>query len=137
MSGLSRRGRRRLESKFKVRCREYLSSQTRSGAVLISLDLERNRIGAKGAKAIAAALSSAVLTDLNLRFNSLGAAVAKAIAEALGSGRAALKTLDLAANDIGPKGAKALATALGSGKEVTRLGLGHLMMAETRRRKRC
>ena len=93
-------------------------------AVLTVLSLWLNKIGPEGAKAIAEALKvNVVLTNLDLDFNNIGDEGAKAIAEAL-KGNAVLTNLDLDRNNIGPKGAKAIAEALKGNAVLTTLYLG-------------
>ncbi|KAK3250001.1 hypothetical protein CYMTET_40594 [Cymbomonas tetramitiformis] len=100
------------------------------GALLVSnnsvntLNLIDNRIGPKGAKALAVALTpnaegvfNTSLNTLHLAGNFIGPEAAKALAVALtpnaeGVFNTSLNTLDLGCNDIGDEGAKALAIAL-------------------------
>jgi len=94
-------------------------------SALARLDLGGNRIGAKGAKALAAALDkNSVITTLDLGYNGIGDQGAKALAAALEK-NSALKTLDLFHNDIGIEGTKALAAALMKNSALTRLHLGY------------
>ena len=90
---------------------------------LTTLDLEKNSIGVKGAKAIAEALKdNTVLTTLDLNSNSIGDDGAKAIAEAL-KVNTVLSTLYLRGNSIGNDGAKAIAEALKVNTVLTELDL--------------
>ncbi|KAK3284652.1 hypothetical protein CYMTET_7715 [Cymbomonas tetramitiformis] len=88
------------------------------------LRLEGNKIGDKGAKALAVALTpnekgvfNVSLNTLDLTKNTIGDEGAKALAVALtpnaeGVFNTSLNTLNLQKNEIGPEGAKALAIAL-------------------------
>ncbi len=85
---------------------------------LQTLNLERNRIGAAGAEAIAAVLKDvSQLQTLNLRNNIIGDAGAKAIAAVL-KDVSHLQTLNLRKNNIGAAGAEAIAAVL---KDVSQL----------------
>ena len=92
-------------------------------AVLTTLCLLDNNIGAEGAKAIAEALKvNAVLTELRLVLTKIGDEGAMAIAEAL-KVNAVLTTLNLGYNSIGVEGAMAIAEALKVNTVLTELGL--------------
>jgi hypothetical protein len=98
---------------------------TEFNAVLTTLRLEVNEIGAEGAKAIAEALKvNAVVTTLDLSGNNIGVEGAKAIAEAL-KVNAVLTKLDLSDNKIRPEGAIAIAEALKVNAVLTTLELGY------------
>ena len=100
-----------------------LSEALKVTAVLTSLDLFGNSIGAEEAKTLAEALAkNAVLTSLDLQGNEVGPDGAKALASALAE-NAALTSLDLYGNSIGAEGAKALAKALEKHAVLTSLNL--------------
>ncbi|EOD06775.1 hypothetical protein EMIHUDRAFT_106703 [Emiliania huxleyi CCMP1516] len=94
-----------------------------SGAAprLERLELQRNKIGDEGCKALAAALgkegAAPRLETLSLGENKIGDEGCKALAAALGKEGAAprLKELYLFCNEIGDEGCKALAAALKEG----------------------
>ncbi|MBW8309735.1 MAG: SEL1-like repeat protein [Candidatus Paracaedibacteraceae bacterium] len=70
-------------------------------ANLMSLNLDSNRIGSEGAKALA---NNTTLTSLDLSQNSIRSEGAEALAK-----NTTLTSLDLSSNGIGPEGAEALA----------------------------
>jgi len=106
----------------------------RVSASLTFIDMERNRLGDKGAKVIGSALKGmemrASLTSLNLQQNIIGAEGATAIADALRA-NGLLKSLDLRYNPIGgyvdaddkfvktPEGPKAITNALRGNASLT------------------
>ena len=98
-----------------------MASDLKFTAVLTSLHLANNNIGAEGGIAIAQALKvDAVLTTLVLKCNSIGVEGAKAIAEAL-KVNAVVATLVLNSNNIRNEGAIAIAEALKVNAVVTEL----------------
>ena len=94
-------------------------------AVLTSLNLMSNNIGAEGAKALADALASgrSVLNSLSLAENDIGPTGATAIAEALKLGMAVLKKLVLSSNSIKDEGAIAISESLKTNKTLEELNL--------------
>ncbi|KOO29595.1 hypothetical protein Ctob_007328, partial [Chrysochromulina tobinii] len=100
-----------------------IASDLKFMAVLTTLNLDLNKIGAEGAIAIAKALKvNAVLTILLLGDNKIGDEGAIAIAKAL-KVNAVLTTLRLDGNRIGAEGAKAIAEALKVNAVLTKLSL--------------
>ena len=100
-----------------------IASDLKFMAVLTTLNLDLNKIGAEGAIAIAKALKvNAVLTNLDLHWNMIGDDGAKVIAEAL-KVNAVMTTLQLGLNQIGAEGAIAIAEALKVNVVVTTLSL--------------
>ena len=78
----------------------------------VTVNLERNVIGAAGAASLSAALPGcAALQTLDLHFNDIGDSGAASLSAAL-PGCAALQTLDLGSNRIGAAGAASLSAAL-------------------------
>jgi hypothetical protein len=103
-----------------------IASDLKFMAVLTTLRLDANKIGAEGAKAIAEALKvNAALTTLSLISNQIGDEGAKFIADALKSGTAVVTNLYIAKNNIGDEGAIAIAEALKVTAVLTELWLGH------------
>jgi hypothetical protein len=102
-----------------------IGSDLKSMAVLTYLQLYDNKIGDKGANAIAEALKSgtAALTKLYLFNNNIGDEGTKAIAEAL-KVNAVVTTLYHGGNKIRVDGAKAIAEALKVNAVLTELWLG-------------
>ena len=84
-----------------------------------ALNLQNNKISARGAKALAAAFAEGAMPKLEillLNNNQIGDEGAKALAEAVGKGALPkLKGLRLGSNQIGDEGAVALAEAVGKG----------------------
>nr|XP_028561720.1 NLR family CARD domain-containing protein 3 [Podarcis muralis] len=79
---------------------------------LMALDLRSNSIGPKGAKALADSLKiNQYLLSLNLQNNAIKEEGAKCLAEALTSNHS-LRTLHLQKNSVGPQGSKKIAEAL-------------------------
>ncbi|CAF1629918.1 unnamed protein product, partial [Adineta ricciae] len=79
---------------------------------LTTLNLNSNKIGAKGAQHIADALrTNTTLTTLDLDYNGIGAKGAKHIAHALRT-NTTLATLNLRRNEIGDEGAQHIVNAL-------------------------
>jgi len=95
-------------------------------AVLTTLDLERNYIGAEGAKALANALASgrAVLTSLDVSSNSLDEEAALAIVRAV-KPRDKMTRLGLASSKIGPTGATEIAEYVKVSAVLTSLNLAY------------
>jgi len=94
---------------------------SKAGSQVKKLDLWRNKIGDRGAKALAAALPKSFVEELNLRHNDIGDEGAEALAAGLPGSQ--VKKLDLYQNKIGDRGAKALAATIPK-SSVEELSLG-------------
>ncbi|KAL1520434.1 hypothetical protein AB1Y20_022017 [Prymnesium parvum] len=95
----------------------------RTSSRLVTLDLNRNNIGAEGAAHIAEALkTNATLTSIHLYGNKIGAEGAAHIAEALKT-NTTLTSLDLYGNNIGAEGAAHIAEALKTNATLTSFNL--------------
>ena len=92
---------------------------------LRTLHLEGNKLGARTAAPLSAALAESALTDLDLSWNLLQSAGVEVLALALQTRPSSLQTLKLAWNGAGPKGGLALGAMLSGNSELTSLDLQH------------
>ena len=106
---------------------DLLVSGIRGNTSLVSLDLENNSIGAKGAEKLSRAVSGSEIKVLNLTFNKLGDEGAAHIARLLACGFGefcGLSKLILAENLIGTKGIEGLFKSLRNNCLLTYLSIG-------------
>lgn len=111
-------------SRNKVTCDGLRGFPAVSMGQLTTLDLSRNDVADAGACAVAAFLGGApALRVLKLRDNRIGAKGAAALAGAVGRPGAALRELDLGANRLEDEGAEAASFMLTAGCALERLWL--------------